>query len=188
MMDEFTKAVVLEIPKLVGSGILLLLAWLIGQRLTVFWNLRQKKKENDLATARDFHSLYGEFFAIWKQWNIYLKTSENESLPETARWNLLERSCIAEGRLESILVRLASEKRLKSSDHEMLGHFRQLYQRLRERMRSNAPLEWHYSEHPDYIAFKTFAPQISALIIGAPISPDISSKSLIEITSNRHER
>src|SRR6187549_1507298 len=43
--------------------------WLVGQRLTYQWNLRQKRRESDLATAQDLQRLYGDFFAVWKQWN-----------------------------------------------------------------------------------------------------------------------
>jgi len=48
-----------EVPKLISALVLLGLAWLVGQRISMSWNLRQKQKENELQTARDFHALYG---------------------------------------------------------------------------------------------------------------------------------
>lgn len=47
--------------------IVLLAGWLVGQRLTYQWNLRQKRRESDLATAQDLQRLYGDFFAVWMQ-------------------------------------------------------------------------------------------------------------------------
>ncbi|MFY9698156.1 MAG: hypothetical protein WAK34_07490 [Rhodoplanes sp.] len=69
------------------------------------WNIRQKQRENDLSTARDFHLLYGEFFAVWKLWNYFIKDVKAQSLYGASRWELLKRACDAEGKLEATLVR-----------------------------------------------------------------------------------
>ena len=58
-----------ETPKLLTYLIFLGLGWLIGKRLTILWSGRQKQNEQDLDAARDFHALYGDFFALWKLWN-----------------------------------------------------------------------------------------------------------------------
>jgi hypothetical protein len=113
-----------EIPKLASALILLGLAWFVGQRISMSWSLRQKRKENELATARDLHALYGEFFAIWKLWNYYIRYVGAELLPNMSRSGLLDRTCSAEGRLESMLVRLACEGELGRSEVEVLGQFR----------------------------------------------------------------
>lgn len=185
--EQLLQSFIKECPKFAGALILLGLAWFVGQRLTAYWNGRQKEKEFDLVTARDFHDLYGEFFAIWKLWNYYHKESKGEVLPGISRWGLLERACKAEGKLESTLVRLTCEKSLEEIDIKTLGRFRQLYQELRETIRDGRPLDWNNSEDPDYLEFKTLAPKIAALIVGKPIN-NKSSIALIEITSNRHER
>ena len=134
--ETLTIAALKEVPKLVSALVGLGLVWFVGQRLTVFWNLRQKQRENDLATARDFHSLYGEFFAIWKLWDYYVEYRKSKSLPEVSQWSLLERACVAEGKLESTLVRLVSERDLTASEIALLAQFRQLYQILRESYRT----------------------------------------------------
>src|SRR5262245_31485221 len=72
-MQDIGVAFAGEVPRFASGLALLIIGWLVGQRLTVSWNLRQKYKEIDLATARDFHALYGEFFAIWKLWDYYLR-------------------------------------------------------------------------------------------------------------------
>lgn len=38
-----------------------------------WWNLQLKRRESDLATVKVFHNLYGEFFAVWKLWNYYVR-------------------------------------------------------------------------------------------------------------------
>jgi hypothetical protein len=189
-MDVLADATLKELPKLAASLVLLGLAWFVGQRLTIAWNLRQKQKEHDLATARDFHALYGEFFATWKLWNYYVRDVGAESLEGASRWNLLDRACKAEGKLESTLVRLACKRSLDDKDIELLGRFRQIYQQLREAIRDNRPLEWDYSEHPDYVMFKTLAPQVASLIVGrgTPFSArGAASRVLMDITSNKWE-
>jgi hypothetical protein len=173
-----------EIPKLVSALILLGLAWLVGQRISMGWNLRQKQKESELATARDFHALYGEFFAIWKLWNYYVRDVGSELLPTVSRSSLLERACSAEGKLESMLVRLACEGDLKRAEVEVLGQFRQLYQQLRQSIRDNQPLAWDRSDHPRYLAFKSTAPKVASLIVKQQL---VDSTSLKDITSNEWE-
>lgn len=188
-MDLIINEMLKAIPQFVGSLVLLGLAWLVGQRLTVGWNLRQKQKEYDLSTARDFHALYGEFFALWKLWNSYLNNRRANGLPENTGWDLLDRACVAEGKLESTLVRLACEKPLSNRDIEILGQFRQIYQMLRETMRADEPLRWNNANHPDYLAFKTLAPQVSSMIVGqvSRSSPSEPSEVLKEITANKWE-
>ena len=53
-----------------ASGlVLLVLTWLIGQRLSYEWGVRQKRRELQLASLQEFYGAYGEFFAVWKLWN-----------------------------------------------------------------------------------------------------------------------
>lgn len=189
-MHELTAAVLNEVPKFVTSLVLLALAWFVGQRLSARWNLRQKQRERDLANAQEFHLLYGEFFAIWKLWNCYIRDIGQDALPGASRWNLLDRACIAEGKMEATLVRVACERQLTSDHIVMLGRFRQLYQRLRETIRDNEPLNWLSSEDPEYVEFKACASGAALLILGKqlqPNSPRAASKHLREITSNRWE-
>jgi hypothetical protein len=88
-MQDISAAFVGEVPKFASGLCLLVIGWFVGQRLTVLWNLRQKYKEYDLETAREFHTLYGEFFAIWKLWDYYLKDATMKA--EGSRWSLLDR-------------------------------------------------------------------------------------------------
>jgi hypothetical protein len=182
--NKILDAAAIETPKLLTTLIFLGLGWVIGKRLTVLWTRRQKQNEQNLDAARDFHALYGEFFALWKLWNYYVRDLGAEALPGASRWQLLDRACGSEAKLESTLVRLASERSLTKKDVETLGRFRQRFQQLRESIRDNVPLEWDHSEHSDYVEFKTLAPQVAALIIG---SARVRRELLLKITSNIYE-
>jgi hypothetical protein len=127
LITAFWSASIQAIPTFIGSLVLLLLAWLIGQRITTTWNVRQKQKENDLENAREFHGLYGEFIAIWRLWNYFL-SNESVSSDSARGWALYDRAYTAEGKMEALLVRLACERVLSSEDIDVLGRFRQVYQ------------------------------------------------------------
>ena len=71
--DKMLDSSAIEIPKLLTTLIFLGLGWVIGKRLTVLWSRHQKENEQDLDAARDFHALYGDFFALWKLWNYYVR-------------------------------------------------------------------------------------------------------------------
>ena len=182
--DKLLDSAAIELPKLVTTLVLLGLGWVIGKQLTVLWSRRQKQNEQDLDAARDFHALYGDFFALWKLWNYYIRDLGADALPGASRWQLLDRACKSEAKLESTVVRLASQKALTGNDIDLLGRFRQRYQQLRESIRDNVALAWDHSEHPDYLEFKTLAPQVAAIIAG---SGRARKELLMKITSNMYE-
>jgi hypothetical protein len=167
------------------------LGWVVGQRLSNYWSYLQKHKEIDLSAAQDFHRLYGEFFAVWKLWNYYIRDVGATTLTGASRWELLKRACDAESLVESLFVKLASERILPSTDWDRLGKFRQGYQTLREAIRDNQPLRWDSSTHPEYIAFKRLAIEVAMLIqTGVTSQSSVLAdhvRGLLEITSNRHE-
>lgn len=174
-----------ETPKLMTYLIFLGLGWLIGKRLTVLWSREQKENEEDLVAARALHQLYGEFFALWKLWNYSLLDPGSQGAPGTSRWELLDRACSSEGKLEALFVSVAASQRSLANDEiETLGRFRQRYQQLREVIRDNVPLKWDHAEHPEYVEFKTLAPQVAAIIVR---SGRVRRELLLKITSNVYE-
>src|SRR5262249_17841079 len=135
--------------------------------------------------ARDFHQLYGEFFALWKLWNYSFGDPGSQAAPGTSRWELLDRACKTEGKLEAMFVGLAASQRpLTNKEIEALGRFRQRYQQLREAIRDNVLLKWDHSRHPDYVEFKMLAPQVAAIIVR---SGRVRRELLLKITSNVYE-
>jgi hypothetical protein len=167
------------------------LGWVVGQRLSIHWALYQKQREIDLSAAQDFHRLYGEFFAIWKLWNYYIRDIGATHLPGASRWDLLKRACDAESLVERVFVKLAAERDLRAADLDRLGRFRQGYQHLRQSIGDNKPLEWDRSTHPEYLAFKRLAVEVAILIQSGGIANSGKRagrvESLLEITSNHHE-
>lgn len=182
--QELYKAALALIVSLTTLG----LGWLVTQRITVAWNLRQKQRESDLATAHDFHRLYGEFFAVWKLWNYSLTPNRGCTV---SRADLLLRASSAEAGVESLFVRLSAGRQLKADDIRVLGCFRQAYQRLRETITENEKLDWGSSTHPEYLAFKRLATAVALLIV-SETSPSravakAQADALIRITSNEWE-
>lgn len=165
------------------------LAYVVGNRLTAYWTFRQKQRELTLAASAEFFRLYGEFFASWKLWNRAVAEAEDKA-SETHRWKILERAAEAEGHMESLLVKMASERRLSNRDVEILGKFRQGYQQLRKSIRRKNELNWGISTHPEYIAFKRLATLTSRLIVSRESRrprADEAERSLVGITSNYWE-
>jgi hypothetical protein len=160
-----------------GVGLILgALGLLVGGYLTRRWDRLQRQREADLAAAKIFYGLYGEFFAIWKLWNKLESTA-----PEERRWDLHNRAAVAEGNVEALIVQIASERTLTETQIETLGMFRQAYQSLRETIRENKKLDWGSSEHPQYQEFKKRA--IETVAILADLKPK-NSEQLLRITAN----
>jgi hypothetical protein len=164
------------------------LAVLVGNRIAAYWAVRQKRREMALATANEFHRLYGEFFAVWKLWNHAL----DAKLPDLPKltWELLTRSASAEGGVEAIFVKLSTERDLNNAQRAILGRFRQAYQRLRESIRVGKQLPWFSDSHPEYRAFKGLACQIGSILAATPTAPPTvkaAAESLRNITSNKWE-
>ena len=93
--------------------------------------------------------------------------------------------------MEATFIRLSSERDLSAAQVNSFGEFRQLYQKLRESIRDDDPLEWDYSSHPEYLRFKELACKLNYFIISGDKDKtsviENRAKTLKEITSNRHE-
>ncbi len=182
LWQELAKGVISLVVTLVALGF----GWLVGQRLTYQWNLRQKRRELELATAQDLQRLYGEFFAIWKIWNAAVRAGEMSE-----RKDLLRRAADAEGLLERVLIKLTTERQLPLAERETLGKFRQGYQKLRGAIKAEKLLPWVGSEHPEYLAFKRLAVAITLIVLReggvTQINAQEAFENLRDITSNRHE-
>ena len=163
-MEDLRKALFASIPALVG----VLATGLLGAGLTFLWNVQLKERELNLAASRRLHDLYGEFFAVWKLWNYYIGDIGTHVgpafFPQASRWELLKRACAAEAGIEALLIELSSSRNLKPTAIEDLGKFRQVWQQLRESIRDDHALDWNYSEHPAYMAFKQLAPRVANLV------------------------
>ena len=92
--------------------------------------------------------------------------------------------------VESLFLRLI-ERELSSDDLELLGKFRQAYQQLRETIKKNKALEWDWSKHSDYLAFKNLGAKVAFLVLTDNYRKSSNSadamRALQRITDNRWE-
>lgn len=175
----------------------LTVTWLVGNSLTVRLERDKKTTEGDLAVQEQFYRLYGEFFSAWKAWNEACESSHVRDSYENDRTAALRTVADAEGRLEAMIVRIATSRRLSSLECDAIGAFRQGYQRLRKAINSRKRLEWDSSEHPEYLAFKglavkmglILAPRVPGLAGSRPAQPSQAEavEALRSVTSNVHE-
>lgn len=176
------------VPSLLVAGVVGLIAVTVGSAITLLWNVRQKAREIDLETAREFHSHYGSFFAVWKIWNQHIDSGTND--PEREN-KIFEQAAIAEGGMESILSRVAAHRRLTTQMVEDLACFRQSFQCLRQAIRDRKKLVWWSSDVIEYRRFKELSNIVSGMIINRPIILPFKalprSVAWAEITSNRWE-
>jgi len=185
---EFFQEFIHKVPDLLSNLITLLLGWIVGQRLTVYWNVKQKRKEMQMIAAEKFQGLYGEFFSVWKLWNYYIRDIGPSAFPNASRWELLNRVSIAESSMEALFVRVSTDKNLNDSEIIILSRFRQAYQSLREAIRDNQALKWESSNQPEYIEFKTLAVKVAYIILSDQkiTDQDVDRKvdTLLKITNS----
>lgn len=176
------------IKALIGPVVAVGLAWLVGNRLSSEWAIRQRRREHSLASVAEFYRLYGEFFALWKLCNYAFRDSDHE-MDDATLWDLMRRSAALEANGESILLRIASELTLSEGDIRTLGLFRQGVQLLRQSIVKQRILGWSSSEHREYQAFKGLSVGVGALaaMVGSGKVPPVekAQQQLREITHNK---
>jgi hypothetical protein len=182
-------AIGFEILKaLVGPVVAVGLAWLVGNRLSSEWALRQRRRENSLASVAEFYRLYGEFFALWKLCNYAFRDADHET-DDATLWDLMRRAAALEANGEAILLRVATELTLTEDDIRTLGLFRQGVQLLRQSIVKQRILGWSSSEHREYQAFKGLSVGTAALAtkVGTGTAPTVekAQRQLREITHNK---
>lgn len=190
---SFPESVQLEIIKTVLSCFTLLLGWIIGQRIIAYWDMRKKHQELDIATATQFHKLYGEFKEVSRLWRAFTYTGQRNRqpiFPETVPHELLGRAAAAEGGVEAIIVKLATERVLEKDNIKTLGLFRQAYQQLREAIRNGDPLDWT-NKRPEYHLFNDLACKTTCIISSNKTKKQLESSAasniLQQITAIRPE-
>ena len=169
--------------------ITLVFGGLIGNWLTVRWNLIQKRRETDIANIQQFYSLYGEFKEVGKIWRV-IKRNNDSSLviPLDSRWSLLARACAIENKNEAIIVKLSTERHLEVDALKNLGLFRQALQILRESIRDNEEIAFS-SRGPEYAFFNDLAATVGLIISSSHLdknsNPERASKRLKVIANVR---
>jgi hypothetical protein len=131
LMSE-NLTITIELLKIISPLVALLLTWFVGTKILHNWEIRKKKKESDISITSEFYKLYGDFTSVWRLWKVHHDNYANKaSLSEKSLenyWELLKRSSDVEGGMESIFVKLASERVLCEKEINSLGLFRQCIQ------------------------------------------------------------
>jgi|SRR5882724_2735408 len=185
---EFFKSVL----ALIVAALSLAATWYIGQRLTAYWNLRQKRYELNQISLQAFHALYGEFKEGVKIWRLAKRPLTSPvRVPENERWTLLARACAIESKSEALVLRLTAERCLSMDEIATIGLFRQAIQTLRESIRDNVdcPLG---SRKAEYKLLNQLAPRVAS-IVSAELPERIPSaeqaqrqlNEVVNVTSDR---
>lgn len=167
-------------------------AAIFGYPLARYWQERQKRREIALATMGQFYTIYGEFVRIWKAWNNSLLPLPGEGAidPEKLRGlraDSLAQITRAEADLESIILKVACERKLAIHEAEALAKYRQGYHQLATAIKNYQRLAWDSREHPEYIVYKEAAVAFACILsmlekIGRP-SPKEMMNSMSSITA-----
>lgn len=162
---SFFEAAAIEGVKAALTVAVLGLSWIIGQRIISYWELKRKAKEMDIASATQFQQLFGEYKEIWRLWKVLADglLPQPPPAPDHTRWHLLSRASAAEGRVEAVFVKLASQRLLPDADISTLGLFRQAYQLLRQGIRDNHPLNYGFRD-AEYELFNKLGCQVAHII------------------------
>jgi hypothetical protein len=176
---------------IVAVIITLVLGWLIGQRVTDRWNRAQKRRELDLTALGDLYESYGEFYAVWKAWSAFFEAAERSYASSDTLKDLLLRATAAEGKVEALLTKIATERDLSQAEIEVLGSLRQAYHELRKAVVRGEPLPWSYSAHSDYAAFKGLQVYVAQMLTrttsSRPPATALAARNFTKITSNIYE-
>lgn len=164
----FSETLIIEAVKAGLAVGILGLTWFVGQRIVSRWELKRKAREFDLTITTQFHQLFGEFKEIWRLWKVLRNNADPSALPipDNMRWHLLTRASAAEGRVESIFVKLATERTLTEAEIKDLGLFRQAYQLLRQGIRDNHPLNYGYKDC-EYRLFNELGCKVAHILSGS---------------------
>lgn len=180
-----------SITPIVAVLVTLIAGWLISQRVTDRWEQARKRRELDLSALGELYMCYGEFYAVWKLWNGCCDTEHPSSAPSDTTWNLLLRATAAEGSVEALLTKIATERNLVEAEINALGALRQAYHELRHAIRRGVPLPWYSSAHPDYTAFKGLQTLVAGLLTQSndsrPVPAD-AARHFTRMTSNEYEQ
>lgn len=178
----FHQTLLIEVLKFVLGIGTLSLGWFYGQRIVAKWDVLKKRQELDLAAARDFHNLYGEFREISRLWRAFVyedAAGTKIKFDPSLRLELMRRAATAEGRIESLIVKLATERELETDEIRTLGLFRQAYQRLREAIRNGDRFDWTRNSR-EYLLYNELSSRLAHMIDRESVRRQITAAKAAE--------
>lgn len=180
-----------ELVKLVlGPLVTALFAWLVGNRISANWALRQKHREYSLSVSTEFYQVYGEFFATWKLANFAFR-HERPDITDEFIQGLVARAAALEARIEALLLRIASELQLKPAEARTLGLYRQAVQQLRHSIIRRQQLDFFGVGQAKYELYKQLSVAVGDLVrdLGERPRPkrERAATQMTDITSSKWE-
>lgn len=170
---EFWKAVVGDILSgvVVAVVVALFALFVIGR----FERRRAEddaRTERDLAAATSLYQAHGDLFAAWKLWEFHSRYGKHgRPLSDNRRSEIVGLAASAEGRCESLLIRIALEHDLDRHQEAALWCLRMSFKELRYAIRDDRPLNWWRSDthgpsegHREYQAFKTAMAAVAGIL------------------------
>lgn len=207
---DLQAALTEAVPALLTAVVTIVLGGALGGWITSRWELAKKRRETDLAAAEAFFAVHGEFYGIWQEWKGVRRwgTFPDEAEPERHRWELFARASAAQARLEALMTKVATERRLTDDERTQLGCYRQAYRTLGKCIEAGislgVPLQrepggtvmessyewWDRSGALTYVTFKELATAVGALLARPGVTPakEHAMRSMRAITANRYER
>jgi hypothetical protein len=93
---NFESELIKALPSLLVALLTVAAGWLVTQRLTYRWAIRQRRQESLLGATSQFYLAYGEFVAAWKLWNRLDKS--DPSFVER-HWEILQKAASADDKV-----------------------------------------------------------------------------------------
>ena len=165
-----------ELPKLLTAFFVAALAWFVGSRITAAWDMRKKRGEFDVLLAKEFYTLIASFKSVAREWDAHLRLKPAANALEMASWEtarvaLAKRALDAETSMESILLKLVTERvgreglreAERSKRQHSLSLFRVAFRSLRETIEEGqkSPPGWG---NPEFWLFNRLAGEISRIV------------------------
>lgn len=193
-MGDLQKQILSEFIKFLFGAGLLFFTWFIGQRIIAHWDTRKKRQEFDISTSAQFQQIYGEAKQINRLWRIYVKKRNENGYSESLVSELLQRAVVVESKMESIIVKLSTERLLSDSQIESLGLVRQAFQELRENIDDGNDLTF-IGSRPGYTFFQFLVCEVAWIISSGKHSNKVTSarakhnlREITKIGSNELKR
>lgn len=218
-----------ELVKAAVGGLAPVVALLIGGRFLLDWyDLRKKKSELELdrvakdrlreaeliqrrreqeldltkfvrqkqyEAVQELYSIFAAYMALYR----LINSGHIDLSDANERLKLLRELAPLEGRVDSAILRIASEFSNKATAAELakyLPNLRQACQLWRESVRYGKPLPFHSSGQPDYVRFKRAFTQTATYLANRiyerldppDLAVDEATFLLTEVFDNKHER
>jgi len=177
------------IKTIAGPLLTAILAYLVGNRVSAYWDYKKKRRELSIISMKEFNNCYGQFYTLWKKWNYTIK---DENCTDERKISIMDEVLKMEANMETLFITIANERRLSIKEKKYLGQFRQAFQQLRNHIKKKEELDWSYQDIHDYRSFKILAIYVGRIVSdlgnGKKPTEKEAEKNLFMITSGEWER